>query len=142
MVGDYVVLFIEYRMCAISTTAKEICEMRSRQFPESDWQKLRVIRERALQRYCAGILAWLRTQVETENLENAHKHYLAIYKEIDKRDRLLADLFDDWRRSSAIITLMKWTAHGLVTQDEFESLSEETRAIVQQFGDVVFYREG
>jgi hypothetical protein len=111
-----------------------------KQFPESDWQKLRVIRERALQRYCAGILVWLRTQVETENLENAHKRYLAIYKEIDERDNLLADLFNDWRRSSAMMTLMSWTAHGLVTQDEFESLSEETRAMVQQFGDVVFYK--
>jgi hypothetical protein len=36
-----------------------------------------------------------------------------------------------------MMTLMKWTAHGLVTQDELESLSEETRDIVQQFVDAV-----
>gem|GEM_PF-3223071 len=46
------------------------------------------------------------------------------------RMRLLR-LYPDWRRSHALILLMLWRQHNLLTDEEFAAFSPETRAAVE-----------
>lgn len=74
-----------------------------------------------------------------ERLDHPHQTYLEIYRLIDENDEILAILFDDWRRSTAFMALAGWLNHGLVTEEEFETLSTETRAVMSNTFDITFY---
>jgi hypothetical protein len=87
-----------------------------RKLPESDWKKLTGIKEKALARFCRRVLIQVHSKSTPEHLELAHQTYLELYRFIDENDELLADLFDDWRRSTALTALMGWLSHGLVTK--------------------------
>jgi hypothetical protein len=113
-----------------------------RTMPERDWKKLRAIRERALNRFCTRILTELKSAIDTAALNaNAHKAYLDVYACLTERDKKVAHLFNDWRRSTAIFTLMAWVNAGVVTAEEFESLSDETKETVRAITDVEFFEE-
>lgn len=111
-------------------------------FPESDWKKLRAVREQAIARFCRSALRDLKTMVDSADQEgNAHATYLAVYKHVHAQDARLSELFDDWRRSTAIFTLMRWAGAGILTRREFESLSEGTKAVVHELMEVRFLAE-
>jgi hypothetical protein len=110
-------------------------------FPESDWKKLRIIKLKALDRYCRRVLDHLRVTLNAPQETNAHQIYLDTYRIIKKDDELLADLFNDWRRSSADITLMGWLNHGLITHAEFENFSDDTKAHISHWAEPSFYQE-
>lgn len=114
-----------------------------RKIPESDWKKLRNIRKLALQRACQRILNDVQSLLhQQKGQENAHETYLKVYKKIEKGDKGIADNFNDWRRSTAYLTLVSWVYLVLLTKEEFESLSEETQAMVRAFHkDIRFYKE-
>lgn len=110
-----------------------------RELPESDWKKLRSIREKALARFCTRVLSQIHSKSAPDHFEEAHKTYLEVYRVVDENDALLADLFDDWRRSMAFIRLMGWLSHGLVTEEEFRSLSQETQMVMSAIVNPKFY---
>ncbi|MCB8977503.1 MAG: hypothetical protein H6657_08795 [Ardenticatenaceae bacterium] len=110
-----------------------------RHLPESDWKKLRPIREKALARLCMRTLMQIHAKSEPVHFEEAHKAYLEVYKLVDESDELVADLFNDWRRSIAIIRLMGWLSHGLVTEEEFCLLSQETQTLMTETVDIKFH---
>ena len=45
-------------------------------------------------------------------------------------DEEVAQCFDDWRRSSALILLASWRARELITDEEFAAFTPETRHLV------------
>ncbi|MBK8904352.1 MAG: hypothetical protein IPM53_24450 [Anaerolineaceae bacterium] len=109
------------------------------QLPESDWKKLRAIKEKALARLCTRILADIHSTSDPVHIENAHQTYLEVYKLVNEGDEAVADLFDDWRRSMAFIRLMGWLSQGLVTEEEFRSLSQETQSLMTATVNIEFY---
>lgn len=112
----------------------------TQQISESDWKKLRNIRPSALQRFCKRTLLSLREQLhEEEVLVNAHETYLQTYQFVQEEDKKLSLLFDDWRRSTVHITLMGWLSAGLLTESEFNSLSDETKTFTRHLIDIEFY---
>jgi hypothetical protein len=112
------------------------------QFPESDWKKLRAIRESALNRFCVRALKDIKMKLRACDLENeAYKGYLTVYKTVKRQDKKLSELFDDWRRSTAIHTLMMWAQSGIITEKEFEVFSDETKSRVLSFVEARFLEE-
>ena len=112
----------------------------TQQIPENDWKKLRTIRPLALQRFCNRTLLALKEQLQKEEtLDDAHETYLQTYQFIQEEDKKLSLLFDDWRRSTVHITLMGWLSAGLLTESEFNSLSDETKTFTQHLIDIEFY---
>ena len=63
--------------------------------------------------------------------QNAHQRYLGIFKIIEQRDRDMAIIFNDPKRSNALTMLARIRSEGLLTEDEFSSLSPETRSAIQ-----------
>jgi len=97
-------------------------------FPESDWQKLRDVREKALNRLCARIISEIEAKCKlSQSISSPHSAYSHIYAHVRNSDKIVAELFDDWRRSTVLIVLCGWMREGLLAKDEFEALSEKTK---------------
>ncbi len=113
-----------------------------RTIPEADWKKLRAIRDLALNRFCARILKELKSEIEAAELAtDSHKAYLDVYAHMEKRDEELGNLFNDWRRSTALATVISWARSGVLTEGELESLSEDTKKVPRGIGDIEFFEE-
>jgi hypothetical protein len=113
-----------------------------RSIGESDWKKLRAIRPCALERLCTETLDGLRLQLEPRQAkETAHETFLAVFEYLGRRNATTADLFDDWRRSTALLALGRWLEAGVVSREEFETLSEETRALMGAIAEPRFFEE-
>ncbi len=100
-----------------------------REIKESDWKLFRQLHPIALERFCERLLA------ESEGLHrdttrSAHERYLAIYQFFRQRDQEVARLFDDFRRSTALMQLAAIKGQGLLTDEEFARFSQETQNII------------
>lgn len=100
-------------------------------FPERDWKTLSRLKPIALERLCRRILDEVQHLVADAPKGESYRTYLALYRHIKERDRLIADCFDDWSRSRALNTLMLWRQYNLITDEEFAAFSPETRAAVE-----------
>lgn len=104
---------------------------------ESDWKLFRELHPVALERFCARTMAEVKRIVE-ENEGTNLERYRAIYGLMKRQDKELAFLFDDFRRSTAIIQLAHHRLRRLVTDEEMARFSSETReriAMILQLGE-------
>ena len=111
------------------TLGQENSRHMSRQMPEADWKRFRQLHAVALGRYCERLLSELQS-VAADTGKTPHERYLTIYKLIHRRDKELARAFDDLRRSTALAQLAIIVSYGVVTQEELELFTPETREIL------------
>jgi hypothetical protein len=104
----------------------------SRDIAESDWKILREYHPIALDRFCRRILEEIESVV-ADSSRSRHQRYLAIYQLIERRDREIADAFNDMRRSRAVMLICHLHNFGLLSDEEFARFSDETRGAVQGF---------
>jgi hypothetical protein len=97
---------------------------------ESDWRLFRQLRPIALERFCERVLSEL-GRLAADIDKPSHERYLAVFKLIKRRDRELAQAFDDPHRSTAMQQLACIQSHDLLTEEEFSRFSPETRETVQ-----------
>lgn len=97
---------------------------------ESDWKVFRKIREPALERYCQRVLEDVRRIVDKKS-SSYHDRYRQLWKLLRDRDNTIAIAFNDPRRSQAIIQLMNIDAENLLTEDELNQFSDETRERIE-----------
>ncbi len=96
---------------------------------ESEWKLFRQLQEVALDRFCQRALSEVCTLAADTGKTN-HERYLAVFKLLERRDRELADAFNDPRRSTALRQLACLRSLGLLTEGEFARFRPETRASV------------
>lgn len=102
----------------------------AREIGERDWRVLRELCPVALDRFCGRVLSEVgRLAAGPES--GGHRRYLEVFDLIRRRDRELADLFDDLRRSTALIRLLHMQSHGLLTEEEWARFSPETRELLR-----------
>ncbi len=102
---------------------------------EADWKLLSQLRINALERLCLRILSEIE-HINTNHAISAHQRYAEIYQVIQCRDKEIAQTFDDHRRSTALNELAAIQSHGLLTPEEFQSFSQETRDAISWVGRV------
>lgn len=93
---------------------------------EADWKTLREVRPIALDRFCQQILAEIVELAADQNQTNQQR-YRAIYELIHRRDKELADAFDNPRRSTALLQLAHMRGLKLLTDEEMGRFSDITR---------------
>lgn len=103
---------------------------------ESDWKLFRRLRALALERFCERVLNDIARRSSASS-KSFHQRYLEIYRLIQRRDRELADAFNNPRRSVAIQQLTVIYADGLLSEEEFARFSAETRSAVEAFLAIV-----
>ena len=101
-----------------------------REIKESDWKILRRLHPLALERLCERVLAEIE-RVSHDNGRSFHQRYLDTFKIIVQRDREMGRIFDDLKRSNALMMLAQMRVNGLLIDDEFSTLSPETRGAIE-----------
>jgi hypothetical protein len=104
-------------------------------FRESDWKLFRKLQPLALERFCQRVLDEI-GRLAADADKSTHERYLAVYRLLKKRDRSLADAFNDPRRSTALVQLARIRAEELLTQEEFDRFSDGVRTSVQGLLDI------
>jgi hypothetical protein len=105
-----------------------------REITEPDWKVLRRLHPLALERFCECLLAKI-DRASRDGAKSHHARYLEIFRIVQQGDREIARLFDNPRRSCALTMLAQIRSRGLLTEDEFSSLSPETRSVVKMLLD-------
>ncbi len=99
--------------------------------PEADWKKFGPLRAVALDRLCDSILKSAVEIAKNENDSN-HDRYLLLFKTVRDQDRELAQIFDGYSRSKALMQLAMMASKGLISEDEIEQFSEDTQNYVRR----------
>jgi hypothetical protein len=107
-----------------------------RAISEADWKLFRQLHPIALERFCQRVLSEV-ASLASQTDKSSHERYLAVFKLIQRRDKELADAFNDMRRSTALQQLACIRSHELLTDDEFSRFSPETRAAVRTWTDIM-----
>ncbi len=101
----------------------------TRQIPEKDWEKFRIIHPIALERFSEQILEEIE-DINSQESQSVHTKYGKIYKLIKDRDREMGKIFNDFRRSTALMQLHMMHSHGLLKPEEIEEFTEETQQVL------------
>jgi hypothetical protein len=104
-----------------------------RNFPESDWKILSRLKPLALDRLCRRILQEAGGILDRAKEGESHSAYLDLYRHIHANDETVADCFNDLKRSRALDKLINWRLEGLITDEEFDTFSPDTRAVVNMW---------
>lgn len=102
----------------------------SRDLPESDWKKFRLIHQAALQRFSQSKLDGLQKRAVSER-KTPQERLLDIFVFARKTQNEMARIFDNPRRSTALVQLALMHAGKLIEPEEWEGLSENTRETVK-----------
>ena len=102
----------------------------SSDLPESDWRRFKEVHAKALERYCCRILEEV-AAASRGGEGTAHERYLKIFELINEGNEQMANAFDDFRRSTAVMRLGIMRRMKLLTDEELGQFSEQTRIRVE-----------
>ena len=94
--------------------------------PERDWKYMKEIKDHLLAILCRQINR-RSVVILKENNGSEYEKYLRHYEHIKNSDRIIAECFDDWRRSTLMQKLIALQHYDLLTDEQVEQLSGETQ---------------
>lgn len=98
--------------------------------PERDWRIFRKLRQKALDLYCARVLADIAAVIADTSKSN-HDRYLELHRLIRARERDLAHAFDRMTRAHAMFELCSIAQLNLLTDEELSQFSQPTQDSLQ-----------
>ncbi|MDB5342629.1 MAG: hypothetical protein JWP89_1006 [Schlesneria sp.] len=102
---------------------------------ESDWKLLRRLQPIALDRFCHRVLSDVQGTC-SDAAATAHERYLKVFGLIQDQNKTMAMIFDDIRRSNALLKVTLMRTSGLITDEEFAEFSEELRETIQRYQSI------
>jgi len=93
--------------------------------PEKDWKYLRGINADLLNKLCSRINQETTSIINKES-KSDHEKYLQVYKHIEKSDNIIAECFNDWRRSDILIKIRSLCQHKILTSEHIKNFSGTT----------------
>lgn len=94
---------------------------------ESDWKFLKKEKDSILNEYCGRILQQAESIIHGENTSK-YQSYMELYRFLHEKDKELAAMFDDLRRSNALIKIchmFRYEALSLSALDRFSHKTKE-----------------
>ncbi len=107
-----------------------------RSLPESDWKKLRVMKDDVLKIACERIFEKIEELMKKRSGKE-HETYLRLWKLLQAEDREISIMFDGLKRSNAIHKLAAWKFHEVVPDENFTKFSHETRQRVKELNEIL-----
>ncbi len=104
-------------------------------FPESDWKLIRSLKARVLDEACARILAGVESILQKREGRN-HEAYLALWALIRKEDDEISLMFDDLKRSTALLKLALWRSRGLVSESDLALFTQGTQNTIKAINEL------
>ena len=102
----------------------------SETFPERDWKYLRSVHEELLSSLFGRINRKTMEILQEEFSER--EKYRDLYHHILDADKIIAQCFDDWRRSNIRLKLIALYHHGLLTEEHISHMSDETKHFIKR----------
>ncbi len=100
-------------------------------FPERDWKQIKKIKEDVLALVCENIFQ--RTEsISEKRCGREHEAYLEFWKVIQEEDDIVAEMFNDLKRSNAVIKLSNWRVHGYLSDEDLSKFSQETQNSIER----------
>jgi hypothetical protein len=65
-----------------------------------------------------------------------HQAYRALWALLDKEDDKIALMFNDFKRSTALLMLAQWHSRGLLSESDLALFSAETRNTVKAITEI------
>lgn len=93
---------------------------------EKDWKIVRDLQGDVLNTACDRILQKVAKLVESRGSES-HKNCKKLWKLMEQEDEQISLMFDDFKRSNAVFKLALWKKNDLLSDEVFDTLTEETR---------------
>ena len=97
---------------------------------ENDWKYLRSIQGELLASLCKRINDATLSMLHADG-KSEHARYLESFRHIKDSDGIIAECFNDWRRSTIGQRLISLHRHRLLTQTHLQHLSERARDFLQ-----------
>jgi len=97
---------------------------------ESDWKKIRALKDEALNKASGEILNKVKTLLEKQN-SSAHEIYLELYQLIEREDKNIELMFDELKRSTAYFKLASWKRFGVINDQDLGQFTPETQRIIK-----------
>ena len=101
------------------------------EIPEADWRQFKKVHKKLLERFCERVLAEVERTVRSGG-GTAHERYVQVYQLLKKRDKELAQAFDDYRRSTAFAQLVTMMSTELLTEEDLQGFSPGTQEKLQK----------
>jgi hypothetical protein len=98
--------------------------------PERDWKYLRSIEPELLAELCRRINQQAGEILSSPKFENDHLKYLALYRHLNNSDKIVANCFNDWRRSTISLIIRLLQQQKLLTEEHVSKLSEDAVRIL------------
>lgn len=99
--------------------------------PEHDWKLWQQLAPTLLNRFCNAAVA--KSAEFSIGDASGHEKFLALYRFISETNGDIAVVFDDRRRSTAILHIGAAVARGIMSEAGLNSFSEETQERVRTF---------
>lgn len=93
------------------------------------------MKARVLNDACARIFDAVESIVKKRDGHN-HEVYLELWDLLEKEDAVIASMFDDFKRSTALSKLAAWQRHGLVSESDLALFTEETQNTVKAINEI------
>ena len=105
----------------------------TRSISERDWKYLNRVQPEMLTTLCKRINQKAMEILQAGGLSE-HDRYKRLYRHIRDADKVVADCFNDWGRSTLFARLLSLQRHDLFTQKHLEHLTEETQELLTMMG--------
>lgn len=100
--------------------------------PEKDWKYLRSVQKDLLSDLCRRINVCA-SEILRSDTGSEHEKYLKLYEHIKESDDIIADCFNDWRRSNLWLKLPLLRRYELLKDEHISRLSDESRELLERF---------
>ena len=97
---------------------------------ERDWKYMVKIKDGLLADLCERINRQSMAILKESGISE-YKKYLELYKHIEKSEYVVAQCFDDWRRSTLLVKIMTLRHHDLLGEEHLAQLSPEFRHVLK-----------
>jgi hypothetical protein len=97
---------------------------------EQDWRSLRQMQPALLDRLCNRSLAEMLAILNDSSLP-AHERYFKISTLTEARDLQISRLFDNIKRSNAVLRLTMMKNESVITNEDLANFSTELRSLIE-----------
>jgi len=94
--------------------------------PEKDWKTARSMFDGLLDLAFERIVDKASGIINDDDADSRDKYH-KLRNTLRDEGKLLSSMFDDFKRSAAIMQISLWKHHGLLTDDQFAQFTPETR---------------
>jgi hypothetical protein len=106
------------------------------EIPERDWKLFKELHSLASERYCSRALKSITALMEDTSKDSIDR-FFELTKLVQVQAREWNVVFSDWRRSTAALQLGAMYCRDLLTSEEFDRLSPDTRDYILRMAQVM-----